>query len=131
MLTERQIFFSTNPRALLLNYTPDQLQAAFNISDIAVLIDRTYTKYNRIDIIKWDPEPESAFYEYNNKRVVSVDHVMENIEHYSPMALQKLLAELNVNIVRWGNNNEFIDLQTAIVQRLNRIINVEAILDEE
>lgn len=140
MFTERDIFFSTHPKIPLLLYSKDQLEAAFGFSEqsedlsmyIDELINDIYGKYNRIDLIKWDPEPNTAFFDFVTQSVISLDQLNETFNKYSPMALQRLQNQLETALRRWTecvSCNEFRKLLDRIHNRLYLILNTQAIVE--
>lgn len=141
MLTERDIFFSTHPRTLLLPHSRDQLEAAFGPSDrsedlsdyIDELIEDIYRKYNRIDLVTWDPQPneaKTAFFDFVSQKPVSLDQVNKFFDKYSPMALQRLQGQLELALNRWGSSNSFGQLYNRINNRIQKILTTGAIIEQ-
>jgi hypothetical protein len=140
MFTERDIFFSIHPKIPLLLHSRDELEAAFGPSDrsqdlsiyIDELISDIYKKYRRIDLIKWDPEPDTAFFDFVTQSIISIDQLNRNFNKYSPMALQRLQAQLDITLKRWGkcpSCDEFHKLFNRINNRLQMILSSQAIVE--
>lgn len=139
MLTERDIFLSSNPKSLLQPYSRNQLEVLFGPSNrsedkdiyIDELIDIIYTKYTRIDLIKWDPISETAFFDYILQEIVSLEYLNENFNKYQPIALQHLLQQLDFSLERWIRTEAlpFIILAEKIKERIEIILNAQFIYD--
>jgi len=114
-LTEADLFNSETPAALLREKDITELEALFgpivpppNTAQEYRdrLLDMIWKKYTRIDFIKWDPEPDDAFYDYVEQKYVSLDKLNEDFNSYSLMALSRLKKQLLKAYNNWPTNDK-------------------------
>lgn len=139
--TEREIFLSNNPQIILHKYSISELENWFgplNKKDkdeyISEFLDNLWTKYKRIDLVKWDPILDSPFIDYQSQRFVSLSELENNLDRYSPLSLQRLSFQLKRSIDRWiksgTSNAEFFQkLLDEILERENIILSTEYIVE--
>lgn len=115
VITEADIFFSTHPYVLVSKYSVEQLENWFSPSARNVnnakeykeqLINDIWEKYRRIDLIKWDPVPDAAFFDYYSQKFTSLKQFEDNFNNYSIMSLYRLRDHLKTAHSRWGDTKE-------------------------
>lgn len=139
MLTERTIFFSSNPRSLLFNFSYSDLEKYFGPSYrshnlslyIDQLIEHINIKYRKIDLITWDGDIKNTFYDYSSNRIISLYELEKNIDKYSTMALQNLKQQLIISINHFNNTFDDFDILLVKIDKIiNNILNIKAIIED-
>lgn len=122
----RDIFLSSAPEVLLASYSPYARRYWYGTDDIHKIIKDTDTKYRRVDLVTWDPEPY-AFYDHVQDKYITAQDVMEG--DYSPLALQRLDERLVLSLGRWGNKApECKALHDHIQRLLHKIASAEEVV---
>ena len=142
-LTEREIFLSNNPQVILNKYSINELENWFGPLNsnkrnkdeyISELLDNLWTKYKRIDLVKWDPVLDSPFIDYQSQNFVSLADFQNDLDRYSPLSLQRLSYQLKRSIDRWiksgvPNVESFQKVLDEILERENIILSTEYIVE--
>ncbi len=133
-VSERDLFVSHHPQLLLRGETRNALESRFGPLPATtdwewreLLIDTIYRKYNRVDLVKWDPDHLQTFHDYRTGHYLSLDELEKRLDEYSPMATQRLQEQLDLALKRWGPEERFVALRNRIVEKNNRILSTEAI----
>ena len=145
VITEADLFFSDHPRMLLQQYSSGQLEVWFGPSArptddldqyITLLLNDLWRKYRRVDLVKWDPDAESPFFDYETQKLLSLKEFWDNFDNYSMMSLRRLQMCLEKSYQRWvesgaGQNAEpFRQILDRIVKKERRVL-TDAIVDNE
>jgi len=141
-LTEVELFLSDHPLLLIQNLSSLELTDRFGpISDLedpqfkSLLLDQIWTKYRRIDLIKWDLQEEGLFFDYVQQKPISLSQFREDFEKYSPLARKKLRVQLERSLDRWIEEadpdlvQQVINLINQIKQAESKLLGSEYVLD--